>query len=472
MMRSKNKSQNSHSKSRKKIRENNSYKIQFKTKIKQKSKYQGKEQRKNMNKNIHKNYFNSNISAKELNKKQVSSILKEYKSFSKTNFNNNLSYSNYIVNEVEKSNKNEDNTLSECSKNNNEEYINSLSKRNNGNSKMDIKELSNINNNKIIAKKDNKSNVNKSLNKKLNKEFKINKCFKKAACSMMNENEKYFENLTFSDDNNKNKYKSALKENEQSKKDIDFNEIEFEKKIRKKELEQYITSNNSFKKKKSKNQIKKNDDFIQEENKKENDEYIQNNNNEINSINNQLNEKIIKHEEKNNLNGEEITQTNILLQKIQNLKLQKASGNNENIELYKELGQKLDNLYNKIHRINEESKVELPENNNNDFQSQITYHNLKRYRKKSEPNLRNINIDSDNNNLNINTMNYKRKKSANNLQILPPKLIMTTKPNENENENLPKLIKLKDKIKPERCPNLKLDILLGSLYLHLFKTKK
>ena len=193
MNKSKIKSQNSQSKKKKKVREIDSYKIQFKTKIKEKSNINSKEKERIKNKTN--KYSQSNFSAKTLNQKPSSSLIKEYNSQNLIN-NNALSYSNYAFSEMEESKKNEINKFIDSSKYNNEDF-NTL----NSNIKMDINDLSNTNNKKISMRiKDKNICSEKDIN------FQKNKFSKRAEYSMPNKNEKIFDNYLYNKSSNLKKY--------------------------------------------------------------------------------------------------------------------------------------------------------------------------------------------------------------------------------------------------------------------------
>ena len=437
MNKSKEKNQNSLPKQKKKLREINSYKFQFKTKIKQKSNINSKEKDKSKNK---KNKFSqSNISVKTFNQKPTSSIIKEYNS-QNINNNNAISYSNYAFSEMEQTKKIDNNIFIDSSKYNSEEYNTLLS----SNNKMDINDLSNTNNKKISMRMD-KNNYNYNIERDI--DFQKNNFSKRAAYSMLNENEKKFDNSSYNISSNLKKYnyKTSL-ERLENKLNSELDIKSFKKKSlenmekdlkNKNELEQYINVNSKININKvdinNNNIYEQNSNNIEvnnnkkKQNKKGKGKKILNNNVQINNNNIQATNRI---EEQNNFNGQEMDQNNnnnIYEQDLNNLEQINNFNGESNLELYTELEEKLQNLYFKIHRNLDEPQSEIVNSLYDDslkYGNQWTYPTLKRYRQKSEPNLRTTKYEQDinsynnrNNNLNIN-YNIIRKRSENKINII------------------------------------------------------
>lgn len=489
MNKSKEKSQNSHSKPKKKIRETNSYKIQFKTKIKQKSNLNSKDKDKSKNKKN--KYSQSNISAKTFNQKPTSSIIKEYNSQTNIYNNNAISYSNYAFSEMGQSKKVDNNILCESLKYNNDDYNTLLCSNNN---KMEINDLGNANNNKFCKK-------NKNNRKKVDKDndFGKNIFSKKAAKSMVNENEKMYDNYIYNSVNNckKNNYETSLKRlDNKLNKEIDIKSF---KKINLEIIEKDIKNKNEFEKFNtgSKEMIindeitnnnyyeqNNNNILLNENNKKSNNNIDRQSINKINKGNNSLNNNDCylanknimpisnDFNEQNNMNGQEINQNNIYDKNIQNLELGNT-GCEANIELFNELEEKLQKLYFKIHKNVKEPQPEIPISINNSHRNekQLTYPNLKRYREKSESSLRISKFDADinnynykNDNLTINSNAFRRKKSETNIRnikVIAPQLNLKYKNDENNNKNLPKFQMLVNDLKTENSAKRMINILLN-----------
>ena len=199
MQKSKDKNSNSHSKNRKKLRETNSYKVLFKSKNKRKTNLDNKDNTKSKSKNKNK-YSDSNISAKTYIQKQKSSLINEYNSCNQLNNNKAVSYSNYAFSEMEQSKRNENNIFNESSKYN--EDVNTLI--NSNNYRMDIADLNNTNNKKSSGRRKQKSNDR--INNINSENFQNNNFSKKAAYSVLNENEKIIENNTYNISSTNNRY--------------------------------------------------------------------------------------------------------------------------------------------------------------------------------------------------------------------------------------------------------------------------
>ena len=483
MNKSKEKNQNSLPKQKKKLREINSYKFQFKTKIKQKSNINSKEKDKSKNK---KNQFSqSNISVKTFNQKPTSSIIKEYNS-QNINNNNAISYSNYAFSEMEQTKKIDNNIFIDSSKYNSEEYNTLLS----SNNKMDINDLSNTNNKKISMRID-KNNYNYNIERDI--DFQKNNFSKRAAYSMLNENEKKFDNSSYNISSNLKKYnyKTSL-ERLENKLNSELDIKSFKKKSlenmekdlkNKNELEQYINVNSKININKvdinNNNIYEQNSNNIEvnnnkkKQNKKGKGKKILNNNVQINNNNIQATNRI---EEQNNFNGQEMDQNNnnnIYEQDLNNLEQINNFNGESNLELYTELEEKLQNLYFKIHRNLDEPQSEIVKSLYDDslkYGNQWTYPTLKRYRQKSEPNLRTTKYEQDinsynnrNNNLNINynTIRKRSENKINNIKSTPNQLIIKKIYNENDNKNLSKFKMLIDDLKTENTTKRMIDILLN-----------
>ena len=483
MNKSKEKNQNSHPKQKKKLREIDSYKFQFKTKIKQKSNINSKEKDKSKNK---KNKFSqSNISVKTFNQKPTSSIIKEYNS-QNINNNNAISYSNYAFSEMEQTKKIDNNIFIDSSKYNSEEYNTLLS----SNNKMDINDLSNTNNKKISMRINDKNNYNYNIERDI--DFQKNNFSKRAVYSMLNENEKKFDNNSYNIPSNLKKYnyKTSL-ERLENKLNSELDIKSFKKKSlenmekdlkNKNELEQYINVNSKINLNKvdinNNNIYEQNSNNIEvnnnkkKQNKKGKGKKILNSNVQINNNNIQTTNRI---EDQNNFNGQEMDQNNnnIYEQNLNNLEQINNFNGESNLELYTELEAKLQNLYCKIHRNLDEPQSEIVKSLYDDsikYGNQLTYQTLKRYRQKSEPNLRTTKYEQDinsynnrNNNLNINynTIRKRSENKINNIRSIPNQLIIKKIYNENDNKNLQKFKMLVDDLKTENTTKRMIDILLN-----------
>lgn len=412
-MMNKSKGKNSHSKGKKKVREANSYKLKYKTKVKEKSNLNSKEKDKDKIKS--KKLSKSKISINNYAQKEASSIIKEYNSQNNKN-NNALSHSNYILSDMDKSKKNEiNNIFCESSKYYDEEY-NTLF---NNNNKMNINDLNNTNNKKL-SERQNNNDVKKKEN---NIEFQKMKFCKKAAYSMVNENEKMFDNNSYNRSNHIKRYNydSNLQKlenrlnNEIEKKYLDKIDI-INTDINFKKENENVTSN-------SKNNIK---------NIELNFNYDKNIIPSLNVIN-----------EKNNLNCKEIY--NNKYEREQNINNSRNKMNIKN-EIDKEFEEKIKILHNKIYkRDKDESESEISKTIDNSlkYENQFTYQNLKRYRQKSECSLRTV--KNDKNEFDLNSEKNRPIRNINNYE---------------ENKNLDKFRILIDDLKTDISTKRMIDILL------------
>ena len=441
-MKSKDKSNNSHSKGKKKIREINSYKFHFNTRVKHKTNIDSKNKNKNKSKDKNKNskyiYSNSNISAKSLNQKPTSSLIRDYNALSKNNNYNAVSYSNIAFSDMEHIKKNENNILDESSKFNNEDntliQTNMTYSLSSNNNKMNINELN-------YTYKEKKDGIKSKKNSK--KDIHDKAYGKRASHSMMNTKLKASNHSMYnlSNKNKKNNFETSLIDNDINSKNFNKNVIN------KKKLEQYMSNS------------KKN---IYENEKSNNHELTNNkintyNKYKINEENSSFNESILPPNYHNNINQKN---------KMDNYEPKMITNNSEN-EIVEDgtnfefdgLEEKLQKLYKKIHGYKDEIPQLYPMDTNDDFnnQNQITYPNLKRYqRQKSEPNLRLNPLDLDskifssNNNINIDINN----------KITPPKLIVKYPEGGGDNKNLSKIKILEEKLKNENIIKSKITTLL------------
>ena len=463
MLKSKDKNQSqrsnnshSHSKPKKQLRETNSYQVQFKIRVKNKSKIDSKDKSKSKSKDKNsKNNKNINtqstVSAKTYNLKPTSSLIKE-------NINNNaVSYSNFAFSEMERSKKDDNNILCDSYKYNNEDLLqNNLTYSNNSN-KLNINDLSNNSKNmKISSKQSNRNNINNdnNINKNKNRIILKNNFSKRAAYSQMNENQNIIgiESYNISKNNYKNKFDTSLKridEKLNNDLELNYNKMNLENiehnLNNKKILEQYISSNS-------------NNYLIENE---ENNMYNRGINNNIINNNN-----IYNSNEEINPNGQDINQNYINEINSNNSEDPNYMENEPNSELYNELEEKLQNLYLKIRANKEGTPIPQLSETSNDFQNQITYPNLKRYRQKSEPNLRIKQFDTELfnnfNNLNIiniDSNNLRGKNNENN--ILPPHLIVKYPSNLTNNKNLSKIKLLEENLKNENSTKRMINLLLS-----------
>ncbi len=412
-MMNKSKGKNSHSKGKKKVREANSYKLKYKTKVKEKSNLNSKEKDKDKIKS--KKLSKSKISINNYAQKEASSIIKEYNSQNNKN-NNALSHSNYILSDMDKSKKNEiNNIFCESSKYYNEEY-NTLF---NNNNKMNINDLNNTNNKKL-SERQNNNDVKKKEN---NIEFQKMKFCKKAAYSMVNENEKMFDNNSYNRANHIKRY------------NYDSNLQKLENRLNNEIEKKYLDKIDI---------INKDINF-----KKENENVISNSKNNIKNI--ELNFNYDKNiipslnviNEKNNLNCKEIY--NNKYEREQNINNSRNKMNIKN-EIDKEFEEKIKILHNKIYkRDKDESESEISKTIDNSlkYENQFTYQNLKRYRQKSECSLRTV--KNDKNEFDLNSEKNRPTRNINNYE---------------ENKNLDKFRILIDDLKTDISTKRMIDILL------------
>ena len=189
-----------------------------------------------------------------------------------------------------------------------------------------------------------------------------------------------------------------------------------------------------------------------------------NNNNyeyQINNIKKELNydykidNNIINNND--NLNGQEMNQNNINIHNLilNNLENDKCSEKEPNMDLYNELEEKLQNLYLIIRGNKEEPQSEIPQSidDSHRYENPITYPNLKRYRQKSEPNIRRV----DPNNLNLSSNMLRRKINENNNKNVQPQIFVKYPSDENDNKNLTKFKMLEENLKTENSTKRMID---------------
>ena len=382
-------------KSKKNSRETNSYQIQFKNKINKKT-----DSKLNQQKNKGKYntiYSSSNYSTKTFNQKPNKNLYKNTKELnveSLNNFskleNNAFTISNFVNSDM--------NILKE-----NKEF------RNN---KMDVKELSDSQNTKI------KSN---HFNNKDENIFDI-KEKKKDVNEKLNNLDKSLSGINKQNLNGSNNVKEGLKKQKSSK-------IFKKMNITKKFVNANGIKNCNLKKDKYKNENKRKNIQVQEDEKNnfsQGCEIIYNYNKYDNENNRNL---------RNHINNEI---------KIQGKNFIKTEFNDK--LLYNdEIDEKINNLYTKIQRKKENTKnFETISNIEDSKLYHITYPNLKRYRQKSESNLK----------VNMSKLNLKKEEitDENINKISYPKIFK-------ENNNLSKFKTLEATIKNENSSKRNINIL-------------
>ena len=384
-------------KSKKNSRETNSYQIQFKNKINKKTDSKINQQ---TNKGKYNTiYSSSNYSAKTFNQKPNKNLYKNSKELnveSLNNFskleNNAFTISNFVNSDM--------NILKE-----NKEF------RNN---KMDVKELSDSQNTKI------KSN---HFNNKDENIFDI-KEKKKDVNEKLNSLDKSLSDINKRNLNGSNNVKEGLKKQKSSK-------IFKKMNITKKFVNANGIKNCNLKKDKYKNVNKRKNIQVQEDEKNnfsQGCEIIYN----YNKYNNENNRNL-----RNHINNEI---------KIQGKNFIKTEFNDK-LLYNEEIDEKFNNLYTKIQRKKENTKnFETISNIEDSKLYHITYPNLKRYRQKSESNLK----------VNMSKLNLKKEEitDENINKISYPKIFK-------ENNNLSKFKTLEATIKNENSSKRNINILLN-----------
>ena len=418
----------SDSKSKKNLRETNSYQIQFQNRKNKKSK-DNKLHNHNYKSNYNTIYSSSNYSTKTFNQKRKPNFEKNNKELDAQSINNlseieknAISYSNFVytdLNAIIKKEKNKSKNISNFGiiKNNDKE----LGKNEIKNLKMDIKELSDSQN-----LKNNDNNIN----------FKE----EKAKISYENQAVKY---------NINQKIRKSLE-------NIDY----FDKPmtdINKKQFINLKNENKIIKKQKSSkifNKMNKAKDLRNIKRMKKNLEIKSNKTQKINLIEDEKNNYIEEAEIiKNKAYNNHIKHNNLPPQnQINNYNQKQETKFNNKITknelLFNEINEKFSNLYTKITGKKENSKNDETINNLEENKLfRITYPNLKRYRQKTDPNLR----KNTNNNININN---EINEEENTNKIKYPKIIK-------DNNNLSKFKKLEEKIKNENSTKRMINTLLN-----------
>ena len=353
-------------------REKNSYKIQYK--LRKNKNYDNKIYQKS-NKSNNNLYSRSNYSAKTFNQKPAKNLVKDNNDLNEQSLNNftqieknAISYSNFSISEMNALKALEKNKLKiiSDSRNSNNQKDNICYTSEIKNLKMDIKELSNsqnnnIKNNEINNKDDNNNFVYKNEDVKsiINNNPKIlNKT--------SNNSNKILPDINKKNDNGLQKLNKKIKKPLSSK---IFKKMKRPKKLRNVNVVRKFDFYNNNKRKMHKIDEEKNN---YSEEKELNEIHDKNNyisNNQL-FIKNKLNNDEDKTYEKNSTKNE-----------------------NNNCLLFNEIDEKFNNLYSKLVKKKEEFKDDesnnyIEESNNTTQIFRITYPNLKRYRQKSEPNLR------------------------------------------------------------------------------------
>ena len=353
-------------------REKNSYKIQYK--LRKNKNYDNKVYQKS-NKSNNNLYSRSNYSAKTFNQKPAKNLVKDNNDLDEQSLNNftqieknAISYSNFSISEMNALKALEKNKLKiiSDSRNSNNQKDNICYTSEIKNLKMDIKELSNsqnnnINNNEFNNKDDNNNFVYKNEDVKsiINNNPKIlNKT--------SNNSNKILPDINKKNDNGLQKLNKKIKKPLSSK---IFKKMNRPKKLRNVNVVRKFDFYNNNKRKMHKIDEEKNN---YSEEKELNEIHDKNNyisNNQL-FIKNKLNNDEDKTYEKNSTKNE-----------------------NNNCLLFNEIDEKFNNLYSKLVKKKEEFKDDesnnyIEESNNTTQIFRITYPNLKRYRQKSEPNLR------------------------------------------------------------------------------------
>lgn len=419
-MKSKENSKDYTSAQKKNLREKNSYQMQFKLKNNKKS------EKNNIIKNDkcrdNCSYPNWNSSSKTFNQKQSSNLNinnKDLNAQSLINFTetekNAASYSNFVNSDINALIKNEKNKKKNIIKNdlNKNNKIKDSDFKEIQNLKMDIKELTNSPNTKInVINTNNEKNINFFHKKAVDNPSKNEIEEKK-----LNNSSELIPNIN---NKNLNGFRHKIKGKISSK---IYKKMKHSKELRN------INGLKNFKLKQNKTQ--KAYKIEDEKNNSSKEFEIIENNPSLNSI--KINESLLN----NKINNTQIQDKNILKNKINNDEDKKF------INLYSEMIQKIEDSK------TNETINNFEENISTSKLFRVTYPNLKRYRQKSEPN-----IKINRNKLNLNERNNYIKNEENINTIKYPTI-------SKNNNNLSKFKTLEDKIKNENSTKRKINSLLN-----------
>ena len=396
-------------KSKKISRLTNSYQMQFKNR---KNKNTDNKLNRQKNKsNYNTIYSQSNYSAKTFNQKPKNNLCKNNKAlnaqilnnFSK-NEDNFFTLSNYANSDMNIIKENKDISANRLIKNNKEKDL-KLNEE-----KMDIKELSDSQNTKIKKNFINNKDENIfNINQKNNEE-----------CENLNNSDKYLQEINKKNSKVSNNTKENLKKQKSSK---IFKKMNITKKFK-----NINGINHNLNKKKFKEEKKTINIQEEEKNNYSQGYEIMDNFNKFNKIDINLRRPLI--------NEIQIKEKNIIKTEV-----------NDKLLYNNEIDEKFNNLYMKIQGKKENSKnFETISNIEDNKLYQITYPNLKRYRQKSDSNLR----------VNKEKSNLKKEENITNKfnKIKYPKNI-------NENNNLSKFKTLEATIQNENSSKRMINILLN-----------
>ena len=396
-------------KSKKISRLTNSYQMQFKNR---KNKNTDNKLNRQKNKsNYNTIYSQSNYSAKTFNQKPKNNLCKNNKAlnaqilnnFSK-NEDNFFTLSNYANSDMNIIKENKDISANRLIKNNKEKDL-KLNEE-----KMDIKELSDSQNTKIKKNFINNKDENIfNINQKNNEE-----------CENLNNSDKYLQEINKKNSKVSNNTKENLKKQKSSK---IFKKMNITKKFK-----NINGINHNLNKKKFKEEKKTINIQEEEKNNYSQGYEIMDNYNKFNKIDINLRKPFI--------NKIQIQEKNIIKTEV-----------NDKLLYNNEIDEKFNNLYMKIQGKKENSKnFETISNIEDNKLYQITYPNLKRYRQKSDSNLR----------VNKEKSNLKKEENITNKfnKIKYPKNI-------NENNNLSKFKTLEATIQNENSSKRMINILLN-----------
>ena len=396
-------------KSKKISRLTNSYQMQFKNR---KNKNTDNKLNRQKNKsNYNTIYSQSNYSAKTFNQKPKNNLCKNNKAFnaqSLNNFSKNeenvFTLTNFANSDMNIIKENKDISANRLIKNNKEKDL-KLNEE-----KMDIKELSDSQNSKIKKKFINNKDENIfNINQKNNEE-----------CEKLNNSDKYLQDINKKNSKVSNNTKENLKKQKSSK---IFKKMNITKKFK-----NINGINHNLNKKKIKDEKKTINIQEEEKNNYSQGYEIMDNFNKFNKIDINLRRPLI--------NEIQIQEKNIIKTEV-----------NDKLLYNNEIDEKFNNLYMKIQGKKEDSKnFETISNIEDNQLYRITYPNLKRYRQKSDTNLR-VNIGKSNSKKEENIINKFNK-------IKYPKNI-------NENNNLSKFKTLEATIQNENSSKRMINILLN-----------
>jgi len=396
-------------KSKKISRLTNSYQMQFKNR---KNKNTDNKLNRQKNKsNYNTIYSQSNYSAKTFNQKPKNNLCKNNKAFnaqSLNNFSKNeenvFTLTNFANSDMNIIKENKVISANRLIKNNKEKDL-KLNEE-----KMDIKELSDSQNTKIKKNFINNKDENIfNINQKNNEE-----------CEKLNNSDKYLQDINKKNSKVSNNTKENLKKQKSSK---IFKKMNITKKFK-----NINGINHNLNKKKIKDEKKTINIQEEEKNNYSQGYEIMDNYNKFNKIDINLRKPFI--------NEIQIQEKNIIKTEI-----------NDKLLYNNEIDEKFNNLYMKIQGKKENSKnFETISNIEDNKLYQITYPNLKRYRQKSDSNLR----------VNKEKSNLKKEENITNKfnKIKYPKNI-------NENNNLSKFKTLEATIQNENSSKRMINILLN-----------